>query len=350
MTPFPSVKIWIVTCIFLGIAVVLIMNKVLPDHVEYGGGFERKFRNEIVLDHKVADLTYNSYYIAGTTSDRVYLGNYSAPRHLISISTSLEDTAFLTLKLPSRTKFIESGLQVSVYFEKIFASETLTPAILEGIVNDWQMECWTIPKTKMLSAPAIISSTSFVAKSYDPSTQKSILTKISMTAETPSYDADVLEKQIDGLFCTDGFIVHDPLSARLVYIYYYRNEFICLDTSLQVLYRAHTIDTVSKAHLKVSMISSEKTRTLSAPPVVVNKRGFISNEKIYIHSALISDHEDRKSFEGSFVIDVYFSLTGRYSFSFYLPQVAGNSLNSLSVTDNAIYTIQDHFLVSYSIR
>ena len=333
----------------LGISALLVFQKI-SRQPHYGGGFRRILRNEIFSYHQVLDLGYNSYYIAGTAPEQIFLANYTVPSHILSVSTRLQDTSALILQFPATKQFVESALQISIQLPKVFAIESITPALMEGLFPDGVMKDGHLPKSRIFGIPTMLSSNSIVAKEYNQLSQETVLSKISKIPGESLNNPEVLNKQIDGLFCVDGFLLSDPSSGRLIYVYYYRNEFICMDTSLNISYRAHTIDTVTRAHLKVSTIVSEKQRTLSAPPVFVNKRGSILDGKIFIHSVLKADNEDIEQFEKSFVIDVYSGESGRYSFSFYLPRFSDRNLNSFVVMQDRIVTIQDRYLISYLIE
>jgi hypothetical protein len=139
----------------------------------------------------------------------------------------------------------------------------------------------------------------------------------------------------------------DNKSNRLVYMYYYRNQFICLDTNLRVIYRSKTLDTNSRSKIEVRMVHEQKI--LASPPVLVNKFICISGKSILICSALCSDNEDQEIFKNNSVTDVYDSRDGRYRFSFYLPKIHNNKISSLALQGNQLFTIQGNSLVRYDL-
>jgi hypothetical protein len=47
-----------------------------------------------------------------------------------------------------------------------------------------------------------------------------------------SLNHELLEKQVDGVFDTDGQLLRDDITGELVYIYFYRNEFMVMDSNL----------------------------------------------------------------------------------------------------------------------
>ena len=81
---------------------------------------------------------------------------------------------------------------------------------------------------------------------------------------------NLLQKQIDGVFDTDGSLHYSAALQKLVYVYYYRNQFIVANPQLKLSYRGHTIDTNSVAKLKIAYLAEQGIKQFSAPPFTVN--------------------------------------------------------------------------------
>src|SRR5690606_29221831 len=94
-----------------------------------------------------------------------------------------------------------------------------------------------------------------------------------------------------------GVLHYDPGAARLVYVYYYRNQFLCLDTNLNVQYKGRTIDTVSHAHIKVASLASEGKQTLTSPGGVVNRLSCMDGKWVYVNSKLMANNERKSEFD-----------------------------------------------------
>lgn len=344
-----KIVLMILMCMCAGVAVVLTIDRFLAQEKDYSGGFKRLFRNEIVKSKKVRDLNYNSYYLAGVAENKIFLGNIVVPSHILTVKSSLKDTTVVKLRFAEGSKLTEAALNVTVSPPNIFAIELMTPAFLRGTFDNLNMNYQSLPPGQVFGMPTAISTSSFICKSYNNTEDKSILTKVSLIPGECIVGKGILERQTEGLFSMAGLILYDRATASLVYVYYYRNEFIRLDTSLNVLYKSHTIDTITKVHLRVATISSQKTRTLSAPPVYVNRKGYIFNNRIFIWSAVRSDVEEQNNFNSSLVIDTYSLATGRYEFSFRLPHASAHNLSGFAVTDSAFIAVQDRYLFSYKV-
>ncbi|WP_160143775.1 hypothetical protein [Chryseolinea soli] len=165
-----------------------------------------------------------------------------------------------------------------------------------------------------------------------------------------SVDTTILERQIDGVFCTDGMLHYSPVLRRVVYVYYYRNQYILADTNLARVNRFRTIDTTSRARIKVSIIDSDGSTTLGVPPVVVNRRSCVFGVWLFIQSGLVGDNEDPNDLSRYALMDVYNLATHQYKFSFYLPFAGRNQLTSFAVFENRIAAVYGQHLFAYEMR
>jgi len=161
---------------------------------------------------------------------------------------------------------------------------------------------------------------------------------------------DILTKQIDGLFCTDGILNYDPGTRQLVYTYYYRNEFILLDKNLNVIKTAHTIDTTSRAHIKVAKINSDKSVTLASPPEFVNLRSSLSGNWLFIQSPVKAINEQEDEFANNSAIDIYNVSDNKYHFSIYIPDLNQKKISAFQVHGKNLYVIQDKFLTIFRLN
>ena len=161
---------------------------------------------------------------------------------------------------------------------------------------------------------------------------------------------DILTKQIDGLFCTDGMLNYDPGTQILVYIYYYRNEFILLDKNLNIIKTGHTIDTTKIARIKVANINSDKSTNLAAPPEFINLRSSISGDWLFIQSPVKAINEQEDEFSNNSVIDIYTISDDKYRFSIYIPDLNHKKISAFQVRGKNLYAIQDKYLTIFRLN
>jgi hypothetical protein len=126
---------------------------------------------------------------------------------------------------------------------------------------------------------------------------------------------------------------YSSVSNSLVYLYYYRNEFICADTNLNLKYRGKTIDTNTVAKIKIAKLNSRNQLTLAEPPLLVNKSACVWKNYLFVQSHLIADNENKEIFRHASVMDVY----------------SQNKVKSFKVADNHLVAIFGRYYLSYQL-
>lgn len=345
--PFKFAAFCIAACLML----VLILYVFADKPNDQKNGFSRQLPAQTATLRKSLELSYPAYYIAGYTGEHIYLGNYSASLHLLAVDQQLKDTQQLTLKMPSGERYAWKLARIMVDSPAVYMAEGSTPALYNGKLANLQMSRF-LPQSCFFNVLQHISTTSFISRSIHVDTlgnRQSILAKI--TTDTPfvKLGTDILKKQVDGIFCTDGTLDYDPQTNKLVYLYHYRNEFITLDTNLHVIYTAHTLDTNTTARIKVADMSTG-TSKFSAPPNYVNNRARIGNNRIYVLSSMLADNEDKQTWQRNEIIDVFSLDKGDYMYTLYIPLHDKEHMTDFLVKGNELFALYDHTLNAYSIN
>lgn len=294
------------------------------------------------------DIKYNSYYIAGSTGKTIYLGNSTAPAHLLITNASLSDTTHVVLKIPTELKAKLKSFKVSVDSPFFYIHDGISPAILQGRVGIWKADKFMYDSAYFTQSVAI-GKKSFIIRSVSNRTGEYVLAKETNELPHLKLATNILEKQVDGLFCTDGTMHYVSDLGALVYVYFYRNQFIRIDTNLNVVFRGKTIDTVSRAKIQVAKISSENAITLSAPPLLVNKRSTASGNWLFVNSNLLAKNELKTRSEKAAVVDVYDLSNGIYQFSFYLYNYGDEKLTDILVRKDLLIALHGKYILTYKL-
>lgn len=310
--------------------------------------FERKFLTEPIHLSGELDVKYNSYYISGSTSNHLYFGNVQAVRHLLVTDSNLKDTSHIELSIDGIEEVKFRSITVKVDSPYFYFSDGTAPAIFKGFMKNWLATRYSQDRESFMD-PTPINGASFIVRKMSYPSEEIVLGKKTNSPPYIQLAPDLLEKQIDGKFCTDGMIHYSNELDWLVYVYYYRNQFICADSSLNLIYRGNTIDTVSKAKIKVAKIKSENSHTMAAPPMLVNRKSCVSGIHLFINSNLLAKNEKKETFEKSSVIDVYSLKKGRYLHSFYLPKHNGKKMREFKVFDDLLIVLYDHYILKYQL-
>ena len=340
-------KALLITCLFvLGLSVIVLLYFVSGGSTISHHSFYRFFPKSPLSLSKNLDLKYDSYYLAGASSSKIYLGNVVAPLDLLISNYNLTDTQHVRIRNEGGLNIKAS--QISIDSPNIYITDLHSSAILKSTLEELNAKRFMYDSAFFAEAVAL-SHNSFVIRIWKEETREFSLAKETQYWPFLQEFPDLLEKQMDGIFSTDGMLHFNSKLNRLVYVYFYRNQFICMDTSLNLIYRRNTIDTISQAHIKVAEIKSNNSLTLAAPPLVVNKKSCTSEHWLFVNSGLLSKNENKKEFRKSSVIDVYKLLDGEYQFSFYLPDFNGQKIRDFKVFGNQLVAIHNRFLVIYRL-
>jgi hypothetical protein len=229
----------------------------------------------------------------------------------------------------------------------VYCYDRIHASIHYGNLSDSSTVYRTL-NTPDFSAVKNISPSSFVFRTVDTGIKQYILKKVEFPVGKAIDNPTALSKQVDGYFCTDGILLYNKSNSRIIYIYYYRNQFVCLDTMMNIVYKTNTIDTNSVAKIKVTTVH-KNVYTFSAPPLTINEKAATFKDRIYIKSTLLSDKEDRRLFSKSSVIDVYNILDGAYLYSVYLADFDGKKVKEFIVQNDGIIALSGPYLVKYPI-
>lgn len=340
----------ILCCLLFSVSVIGVLYSMSEDLVHKYNSFVRLFPPHFATESIALDLKYNSYYFSGATENHIYLANSTASLHLLKLSTSLTDTQHITLSIRNhdlKNLRFRKNVVDSPYF---YLMDGTTPALFGGKIGHWTANRLTYDSAFFVDAVPI-SNSSFALRSAHitrSKTKEDILGKESLFDKNFKAIPGLLEKQIDGIFCTSGMLHYNKTLDKLIYLYYYRNQYLVMDSSLNLLYKGNTIDTISKVKIKVGEFHSGANRTLSAPPFYVNKNSCVYDRWLFVHSALFSKNELKKTFNKASVIDVYDLVDGTYRISFYLFDYQDRyKVRDILVTKNKIFALFDHYILAY---
>jgi hypothetical protein len=317
----------------LSSGIVFLGAFILSDRSKYENSFVR-----IVPPH-AADmiasmaLQKGRYSLAGVSGDLIYLRDKTLRGGLLAIDLALTDTFRVEMKI-ARNEEMDID---SPYFFLQDGS-----FIKRGNVNSWSVDT-TFRDLPPFTAMQPISKNAVVIRTIDLNKRKNLLRRSDKSNET----YDVLEKQVDGIFCTDGHFSYSKENHLVIYTYLYRNQFMVLDTNLNVRLKGKTIDTTSIA--KISVVETHGKITMSKPPLVVNKGTCADGKYLYINSNLVAKNESGAQSKDRSVIDVYDITDRSYRFSFYIDDLNETKMQRFLVTRNMIIATFPSYIARYDI-
>lgn len=339
----------LIACFVFGVITVLALSVVSKRTKQAKGSFLREFRQHVIEEQNDLNLGVNSYYLAGAGRNSVFLGNYTVPLHSISLSGISGDTLHHSIRVDGINDEKFWSLRLKVDSPNFFLCDGAVPRIFKGVMSDWKGERFQYD-TEFFQDLEPIGPRSFVVRSLLGDENEVSLGRFSDLAPHFTFKPDILEKQVDGYFCTTGYIRVDKESQRIIYLYRYRNEYIVMDSTLEVLSRSTTIDTNSVAKIQVATIHSTGSRQFQTPPLVVNDKCSVAGGYMFVNSAILSNNELANALEEASVIDVYSLKDNSYKFSFYLfDHRSGERLREFMVAGNRLYALFQTRLVIFHI-
>lgn len=319
----------------------------------FRANFDRKLLPDAAIKQKNAlELESPSVYISGITGDKIYISNTLKPLNLWASDYEFKKTQDIKLTLVGIDSLREpTAFRTTVDPPNFFLSNGIMPIAMRGTIDTWEARKY-MPDSGYYFVEAVpISTSSMALKSYS-SHQQALHLARKTAIDTPyfKFKYGLLEKQKDGVFCVNGKLHFSKDLHKLVYLYAYRNQYIVMDTNMNLSYRGNTIDTFSVARVKLAQIESKKLTMAASPPTVINGLSCVYKNHLYNQSLLLANNEDEKAFKESAVIDVYDINQGFYIYSFHIPKYRNNSLTDFRVFNNQLITLFGRHLVIYELN
>jgi len=339
----------IASCMVFSTVVIISLFLYSEKIMHYENPFIRRYPQHPAMFEKQVDLEYNSYYLAGMAKGRIYLGNYTAPLRIKSMDSNLDDIKinkiiYKSINIPFQAP------TVAVDDSYFYLKDGSVPVILRGSSANWKInhELKGIP---YFTQAIPTDSTSIIFRSNYGKNLANVL-GVYKEENHPKikYDNALLQQQIDGVFDTDGILLYSKKLKSQVYVYFYRNEFIIAHNSGELIRRSHTIDTVSKAKIKVSYLNHNSQRKMSAPPLIVNANAAVCGNLLFVNSKIKGKFEDNKLWEQASIIDVYDLTKNSYLMSFAIYNIGEHKLRAFFVTENKLYAMIGSQLAVYQLR
>lgn len=338
--------IFAISIFAVGIVLVLFLKSEQIIHKE--NNFIRRYPPHLYNKSAQFNLKYDGYYFAGMANDTIYLGNFLSPLSVIAINSNLKiignySIELYNYELPYRTA------QVRISPPYFFLTDGTVPCIFKGKIRTWKAKQLHAVKTHFSVFEPIDSITAAI-RSRNPKTNESILGLLTFSNgnTSVSWNDGLLQKQIDGVFDCDGMLRYNLKNQKLIYTYYYRNQFIVADKTIKDFYRGNTIDTTTLAKIKIASLGNG-VRKMAQPPLMVNKLSSTVDNQLFINSNLRAHFESLKLWKQSSAIDVYNLKTKTYEYSFHVYNINNKKPQAMYATKDKVYFIFDKVLVAYQL-
>lgn len=336
-------------CGTFGVGAMTLLFVISENITHYHNSFIRRFPQHVAKEMQQIDLSYNSYYFAGSGNGKIYLGNFTAPLQVMVLDSALQTKTIYHIKL-KQSNLPFRGPQIRVIGKNFYVFEGTVPYVFKGTITDWNASL-RINSGYSFSQLIPIDSVNMAVRYLSPKNGENMIGVLNLSDTTKvKYNAFLLQKQFDGKFDTDGNLLYDNSLSRIVYVYLYRNQYIVADSNLKLKCRGKTIDTVSHANIQLTQLKNSSQQTFAKLPLVVNKLSAVDGSLLFVNSELAGLYESDDIWKRASIIDVYDLTNQTYRSSFLIYKIAGKKMKAMLVYDNKLFALIDQKIVCYKLK
>lgn len=320
------------------------------EEIHRNNSFLRRYPHHPITSLKGIPIHYNSYYIAGFSKDKIYLGNSTAPLHLLAIDTSFVKQASVRIELLDFKNYTFSSVKVSVRDSVFYLSDGSVPIVYKGTTSFWNASTLLKGGTKF-SLLELLDNNDFVIRGNSGKKGEHVLGILqkSNTLQARLYP-HVLQKKIDGIFDTDGMLLYNEALKKVVYVYYYRNSFIVASTDFSKVYNGNTIDTVSQVPMEFAYLKSTSEKKFAKQPSMIQKYATTTGKYLFVKSDRLGQYESEVMLTQASIIDVYDLEQHTYEFSFYLYHYNNEEVKSFKIYGNRLFGLTKNYLITCTLK
>lgn len=311
------------------------------------GNFTRKILLILAEEKKTLQLPTNNYYFAGHHGDSLFLANHKTPLLISTIVPDFKSVKVDTIRLDNYNyKFV--SVTINVLYPYFSVSDGKVPVIFEGKMPSLMAYNSGIDRL-YFSRLYMLAPKQYVFKTMLVKTMESELGILNTASKNYIINPDVLQKEVDGVFDTDGDITIDRKNGHILYTYLYRNEIITTDFHLENIHRNHTVDSLSTTAIETKTLENGQIKLLKSP-IETNRIQNIAEDKLCNLSKIRAKNESYGVFRKNDVIDVYDVSTKKYKYSFYIKNEERIKTRGILSTKHYLYVLSGNNITRYSFK
>jgi len=319
-------------------------------NVQRNNAFQRRFPPHPLALIAARPLHYNSYYLAGISHGNIYIGNSTAPLHALQIDTLLKTETSLSLRLRELKKNRYTYLQLRVKDSSFFITDRASSILFRGTIGNWTADQINVTMPPFSSIEPI-NYNSFAIKTINSTSQEDELAVVRLESDPLVFkNPKLLTKQVDGIFDTDGILLYNNEQKRIIYPYYYRNQYIVANQDAMLVSRNATIDTVKKANIKIARDPRKNESVMAEMPLMINVSAATDGPYLYIKSNRLSKNEPEHILNEASIIDVYNFTKRTYLYSFYIYNYENEKARSFAIRNNLLIVLTDKHIITYRLE
>lgn len=326
----------LVTICLIGVIIILsLLVYLTPLPNQRNNGFSRQWLSDAIkpLNHSTTELPISR--ISGASKEHVFLSG-TDPRWILMMDKMLYTKDTLQFAIQGNDQLL-SSIDISVDSPNVYIYAKNISYIISSKVHAYQVDTQRL-HTPLFTRAARVSEKLLIIRGLDSTQLNQVFKRIDCSTGKVLSETPIIENQHDGGFSADGYLKYDTLTNKLLYVQTFKNRFFCLDTNLNLIYTAKTIDTSYTGDTKVEVVKDGALTKLmpSSARTIVNLDCFTNNGFLYISSGLRADNESIVTFNKSTTLDVYKIETGQYIGSFRINNPKNKRAMSMIASDKLL--------------
>lgn len=331
-----------------GNLLIIILFLLSENEFKRNNAFVRKYIPQALEKIVEYELPSNSYYIAGVDDSMIYLGNVYAPLYLKAIDRNFKNEKDIKLSI-EQYELPFKNVKIQIRPPYFFVADGTVPIIFRGKIGKWHGEIFAQNEAYFYQFVAIDSS-NIIFSTANSKDGKTVLGKLKYLNGKPNVvlKDNILKSTGDGVFDRDGMLLFSQQDKKMLYVHYYRNQFVIADENLFFLMEGKTIDTISVAEMNVAHYNKQNAYKLGMVTMVSQTASVWGND-LYINSRRLGRNEKDEILRSASFIDLYDIEKNEYRHSFYIYHQPDRKLQEFKVSRDTIFTLVDNVLWMHRI-
>ncbi|MGV0938374.1 DoxX family protein [Empedobacter falsenii] len=336
------------TLTIIGIVSVTILYSLSEQKSQYNNSFTRKYIPHLAEKQTTLNLESTGYYIAGIDSCYAYLAHPNAPLFLRTYDYHTQNVINNRIKIKNEL-LPYKRIITSVNSPYFYLGDGTVGIIEKGILNDYTASLETIDNAYY---------NQYVPGKKDHfglsiTSQKTKQTALALLYKTvDGYQLKIndttLKSQQNGAFDLDGLLIWNEQHQIFLYVYYYKNEIIILDSMMNEKNVMKSIDSLNEPELDVAFYKKDQNYRLGPKTIRVNETIATYGDYLYIHSKRLGNFEEEH--QSASIIDVYDLVNNHYLHSFYLYHKPKQQLRDFKIYQNSVFAVIDDEIYRYQLK
>ena len=324
----------VVALVLLATGILFALNLTSGKPNMHKNGFNRNFSTTAIEEARRIHFDAPMYKVCGVSNDSIFFtGKLPGKIYLATQQFKEVDTFNLHLvNIPG----LWTEFQTYVEYPQAYILGGNAKCIISANLRTGQHTIDTLATNGPFGNTVRVGPETYIMRRINHFTLNADFIKLNSVIKVITSEKGLSIPLADAGFTYDGMLNYDQSTKRLIFVPFYNNNIICFDSSFQVLYKSHTIDTNQTAKSQIVNKGSQSV-TFKEPPVMLNSYSWVYNGSLFVLSKLQADNEKETVFDEHLPIDEYDIRTGKYLQSYQLPVVHGQKLVSVYMTGNTAF-------------